>query len=60
MGGDLALGIYKVVAFFYLTVALVIGLTHDVPSNSGTPIANAVGYGLIWPWFVIEFVTEVT
>ncbi len=54
------MGIYKTAAIFYLTVALVIGLTHDVPARSGTPIADAVGYGLIWPWFVIEFVIEVT
>jgi hypothetical protein len=60
LGGDLALGIFKVVVLFYLTVALVIGLTHDVPSSTGTPIADAVGYGLIWPWFVIEFFIDVT
>ncbi len=54
------MGIFKVVVLFYLTVALVIGLTHDVPSTTGTPIADAVGYGLIWPWFVIEFFVDVT
>ncbi len=54
------MGFLKVASIFYFVVALVIGLTHDVPSNSGTPIGDAVGYGLIWPWFVIEFVTEVT
>ena len=54
------MGIFNVVVLFYLTVALVIGLTHDAPAGSGTPIADAVGYGLIWPWFVIEFIVDVT
>ncbi len=52
------MGIYKVVAIFYLTVALAVGLTHDVRTNSGHPIAESIGAGLIWPWFVIEFVIE--
>ncbi len=25
-----------------------------------TPIAAAVAHGLIWPWFVIEFIVDVT
>ncbi len=55
LGGDLALGIFKVAALFYFTVALIVGWTHDVPTDSGNPIAQAVGYGLMWPWLVIKF-----
>jgi hypothetical protein len=49
------LGIFNVVVLFYLTVALVIGLTQDAPAGSGTPIGDAAGYGLSWPWLVIKY-----
>ncbi len=54
------MGFLKVASIFYFVVALAIGFTHDAPSNNGTPIADSVEHGLIWPWFVIEFFIEET